>query len=277
MATVGSVPYVNALPLIGAFLREDLGVKVVTDVPSRLPALLDSGDVAAILVSSIEALRRPGARVAGGVGIISRGRVESVRLLSRVPFGEIRTLALDQSSMTSNLLAQIVLAETWAVRPAVQPEPPDLDVMLSRHDACVLIGDIGMQADGSGLHDLDLGEAWTDLTGLPFVWAMWLGHEGLTPGLTADLAGALEASGLGADRAGAWDEDFLAWAVAESGWDPRVARRYLLETMHFRLDEPALAGLREFASRASALGLAGALSAPEVVGSRVYKTAEASR
>jgi chorismate dehydratase len=167
--------------------------------------------------------------------------------------------------MTSNLLAQILLVENWGVQPQVQAESPDLGEMLARHDACVLIGDIGMLADGAGLYDLDLGEAWTALTGLPFVWAMWLGHDGVTPELAACLAGALDASGLGADRDGPTNEDFLAWAVKESGWEQSTARSYLLETMHFRLDDPAQAGLERFSSLAMSLGLLEGLSMPEVI------------
>lgn len=148
-------------------------VEVVYDVPSRLPALLDSGEVDAILVSSIEYLRREDLVIAADVGIMSNGPVASVRMLSKVPLDEIQTLALDESSMTSNMLAQIILAER-GVRPSLVTMEPDQAAMLAACDACVLIGDKGLEADGTGLVDVDLGEAWTELTGLPFVWALWL-------------------------------------------------------------------------------------------------------
>lgn len=86
---VGCVPYVNALPLVVGLAEDD--VEVVFDVPSRLATLLDAGEVQAALVSSIEALRRPGARVVDGIGIGSFGPVESVRLFSKVPYGMIQT------------------------------------------------------------------------------------------------------------------------------------------------------------------------------------------
>ena len=107
---VGCVPYVNARPLVACFDQPNEFVEGVYDVPSRLPALLDSGEVDAILVSSIEYLRREDLVVIGEVGIMSNGPVASVRMLSKVPLEEIQTLALDESSMTSNMLAQIILA-----------------------------------------------------------------------------------------------------------------------------------------------------------------------
>lgn len=152
-------------------------VEVVYDVPSRLPALLDSGEVDAILVSSIEYLRREDLVIAADVGIMSNGPVASVRMLSKVPLEEIRTLALDESSMTSNMLAQIILAEQ-GVRPSLLTMEPDQTAMLAACDACVLIGDKGLEADGTGLVDIDLGAAWTELTGEQFVWALWLAKRG---------------------------------------------------------------------------------------------------
>ncbi len=173
---VGCVPYVNARPLVAAFDQPNEFVEVVYDVPSKLPALLDAGEVDAILVSSIELLRRNDLLPVAEVGIMSNGPVKSVRMLSKVPISEIKTLALDESSMTSNMLAQVILAEQ-GVFPTLTTLPPDSKMMLANCDACVIIGDHGFEADGSGLVDIDLGEAWTKMTGLPFVWALWLGKK----------------------------------------------------------------------------------------------------
>jgi len=173
---VGCVPYVNARPLVAAFDQPNEFVEVIYDVPSKLPAMLDSGQVDAILVSSIELLRRDDLVAVSEVGIMSYGPVQSVRMLSKVPLEDIKTLALDQSSMTSNILAQVILAES-GVFPSLEPLAPNAPDMLANHDACVIIGDRGFEADGTGLVDIDLGAAWTEMTGLPFVWALWLGKK----------------------------------------------------------------------------------------------------
>jgi chorismate dehydratase len=239
--TVGSVPYLNAKPLVRAFevWGDESPVHVVYEVPSKLPELLAAGAVQAIMVSSIEALRHPGKRVAAGVCIGSQREVLSVRVFSKVPPGEIRTLALDQSSMTSNALAQIVLSQTYGVKPITGPQPPNLVAMLADHDACVLIGDNGMRETGDGLYILDLGLEWFKLTGLPFVWAVWLG-EGT---LTAELSSHLNA----AERWGAANLDqIIAEAPLASGIPAELCERYFREIMHYPMGDRELEGLAEF-------------------------------
>lgn len=247
-ARLGSVPYLNARPLVWAFESGALeGAAVRYEVPSRLPALLDSGECDAILVSSVEAFRRPGARCAAGVGIASEGPVHSVRLFSQTDFSKIKSIALDESSMTSSLLAQVVLAESFNVRPECGQEPPSLPAMLARHDACVLIGDPCLEADDAGLLALDLGEAWRELTGLPFVWALWVGEEGLSTALAGQLARAAE---LGRGETG---------RLAPPG------RAEYLEGFDYLLGDRALAGLEEFRRRLVAHRLCPGACRPEWV------------
>lgn len=247
---LGCVPYVNARPLVALFEAEpNLGVEVVYDVPSRLPAMLASGQADAVLVSSHFALTTLGARAATGTGICSDGPVESVRLFSRVPPAEIHSLALDQSSMTSNALAIAWLRERHGATPAAEPCPPNLARMLTEHDAAVLIGDNGMRPGLAAAHVHDLGYEWTDWTGLPFVWAMWVGFEGLTPRLAGLLDRAREWTGLGrGGRPGPQASVVVGSAAAESGLAPDAVRAYLERTMVFRLGERERAGLDRFSA-----------------------------
>lgn len=291
MYTVGSVPYLNARPLV-RYLHEPecrLPVRVVYDVPSKLPQLLDDGSADAVLASSIEALTVPNRKIAGGLCIASNGPVLSVRLFSKVPPQKIQSLALDQSSLTSNALAMIVLAERYGTDPKSESCPPDLDEMLRSHDAGILIGDLGMRAEGKGLHVLDLGEEWTKLTGLPFVWALWIGSGKLTPELAGMLNVARVMSCLGApsssapsDRQknlirkllGPFEFDQLIEArkqneisaiSAETGWTFEEVKRYLLQTIIFDLGEKELQGLKRFQALLQSLGFEQARHFPEIV------------
>jgi chorismate dehydratase len=257
--TVGCVPYVNAIPLVMGFV--DSGdaspVKVLYDVPSRLPELLNSGEAQVILVSSIDAFRSPGRRMATGVCIGSDGPVKSVRLFSKVPPSEIRTLALDQASLTSNRLAQLILASRYGCRPSLVSLPPDLRSMLAVADACVLIGDIGMAADETGLHVLDLGLEWQLLTGKPFVWAAWIGGEGLTPALSRLLyegaANAFVGRTRPASASEVLSEEVLAKlvgrAVNKAHWKRDAIEDYFMNVMVYEMDDRMLEGLREFQTR----------------------------
>lgn len=241
---VGSVPFINARPLVAWFESHGTAspVEVIYDIPSNLPNLLNSGNVQAVLVSSIHALNTPNRTIADGVCIGSDGPAESVKVFSRTPFGKIKTLALDQSSLTSNALAQGILRESFGADPITELCAPDIDAMLTKHDACVLIGDIGMQA-GRPHHNLnvmDLGQAWQDLIGLPFVWAAWVGQNDLEP----ELVELLNESWI-------WGKhnmnQVVAEASAKSGWSLETTDRYLRKTMRYDLDEPAKQGLNTFA------------------------------
>lgn len=240
---VGCVSYVNATPLIWWFnhLGENSPVEVVFDVPSKLPGLLENGEVQAILVSSIDSILHPNRCVLSNACIGSNGPVESVRLFSRVPFPEIKTLALDASSMTSNRLAQIILREKYNISPQTVTMAPDGESMLAQCDACVLIGDIGMTAQLPGSRIIDLGEAWTDLTGLPFVWALWTSYAELP-----ELSNFLDDSYLYASQN--W-ESVLDLAQTRVDWPREIIHHYLSRCVHFPLDSEAKQGLALFSEK----------------------------
>jgi len=270
---VGCVPYVNAKPLISAFAggrtasnpggieaseEVEVKVEVLLDVPSKLPAMLDSAEVQAVLASSFDALTTPDRRIAWGVCIGSFGPAESVRMFSKVPFAEIKTLALDQSSLTSNHLAQVLLRERYQIEPLATTAPPDLGEMLSGYDACILIGDKGMTADGTGLHVMDLGEAWTRMTGLPFVWAVWIGNQDLDPFLVRELNQAYQS----------WlvlRQDRLTGIAEQAGWSLEMTAGYLEQTMHYRFEESEWAGLMRYRDLLVKHGFAGETLTPQVV------------
>jgi predicted solute-binding protein len=113
------------------------------------------------------------------LGIASRGAVRSILLISKVHPKKIKTLAADSGSRTSVQLARIILAERHGCLPELTTAAPIIDTMLESADAALLIGDAALSVDPveCGLTCLDLGEEWTDLTGLPMVFAVWAGRQ----------------------------------------------------------------------------------------------------
>ncbi len=247
---IGSVPYLNEKPLTRWFSHTDAGrasgVEVTYAVPSELAKMLRAGEIAAALVSSFEYFRTPGYAIVPGISISGQGEIESVRAFARAPWRKIESLALDTSSLTSAALLKILLAEQLASHPAFLHAAPALSSMLAQADACLLIGDKGMLADGDGLNVLDLGQAWRQLTSLPFVYAVWLGMaENLTPRLVRSLASA------------------KAWGVTQTeiiaeeesrriGASVRQCRHYLTEVMDYDLGEQHLQALTLFGTKARA-------------------------
>lgn len=257
---IGSVPYLNEKPLTRWFSHTDAGrasgVEVVYAVPSELARRLQAGEIAAALVSSFEYFRTPGYTVVPGISISGQDAIESVRAFARVPWRKIESLALDTSSLTSAALLQILLAEQMDSYPAFLHAAPDLPSMLTQADACLLIGDKGMLADGRGLNVLDLGHAWRRLTGLPFVYAVWMGKtEHLTPHLVQTLAEA-KAWGLTQIEVIAEEEAHRIGATV------RQCRHYLTDVMDYDLGEEHLRALETFGAKARAQLLLPAPPAP---------------
>ena len=249
---VSLVDYVNAWPLTWGFLRGAVeGTDRVTDVPSACADRLARGEVDAGLVPSVEAARIPGIRIVRGVGIASRERVRSVILVGRQPLEAAKTVALDVASRSSAAMARILFHDLLGVKPQFHAAAPDLDEMLSHHDAALLIGDPALEADLSGLHVLDLAEGWRRLTGLPFVFAVWAVRPSVPP----------EPFLWSREYAKTHAPEIHDAAAARTGVPREVLAEYLDGNLHHDLAEEDEKGLAEFYRRAYAHGL---LSSPDL-------------
>ena len=245
---IGSVPYLNARPLVHFFSAFESDIEVVEAVPSQLAKMLEAGAIAVALVSSIELMRQPTWGYVPGIAIATNGPVESVRMLGKFP---PKSVALDTSSLTSVALLKILLKQHTEqhdmLAPTYKSLPPDLDTMLAQCEAALLIGDKGYKDYGPDIPSFDLGAEWTKWTGLPFVWAAWIGpKENLTPELEITLAHAKQ-----------WGLENLDQVITaeanQHGETTERARHYLTEVMCFDLDEKAEQGLQLFLEKAKPL------------------------
>ena len=133
-------------------------------IPSRCAQMLAEGsaDIGIIPIAAYTTI--PGLRVLPDVAIASRAAVRSILLISRLPLSEIRSIALDSSSRTSAALVQVLLRmQNRDV--AFAPAEPQLDAMLQKHDAALLIGDPALQVDRARYKTLDPAEEWRNATG----------------------------------------------------------------------------------------------------------------
>jgi chorismate dehydratase len=247
---IGCVPYLNAKPLIDWFHSADCDVEaeIIYAVPSELARQLETDALDVALVSTFELFKNPALSVIPDLSISADGPVKSVRLFSCVPLGRIRSVALDTSSLTSVALIKVLMKELYGLSPEWVMRPPDLGRMLSDCDAGLIIGDLKL-FDTPATHVLDLGQAWKDLTGLPFVYAAWLARPGAD---TAALTHALT-------KAKAWGLERLSdltvkWATNLSLPEDRV-RDYFENVMQFNLDGNKLEALRRFQTHCMSDGL----------------------
>jgi chorismate dehydratase len=164
---VGSVPYLNAVPL-----TRGLEEQILFAPPSELARLLQRDELDAALVSLTEVLLHDRYDILDGIAVASLGEVQSVFLAHRQPLAEMREIHCDTASLSSLNLLKVLLAENgW--RPELRPLP---DYKTARSlDNVLLIGDPAIEfARSSPPHEIwDLGTAWFDLTKLPFVYAVW--------------------------------------------------------------------------------------------------------
>jgi chorismate dehydratase len=247
---VGIVNFVNARPLARGLERDPSGLELVYLPPARVADELAAGRIDVGLLPSIELARIPGLAVLPGCAIAATHEVRSVLLVSRVPVAEIRTLALDENSRTSAALVRLLLAARYGIEPELRAAAPRVEEMLATSDAALVIGDPALRVDRERHVVLDLAGEWLELTGLPFVFAVWAARAELA---TLEFASRFERSlELGLSELEAIVEET---AVA-SGLTPAVLRDYYTRNLRFRLGDAERRGLAEFLRRAEAAGLA---------------------
>jgi chorismate dehydratase len=219
-----SVDYLNSAPLVWGLLhgpQQNL-FDLTFRVPSQCAELVATGAVEIGNIPAIE-LYRQNLEMVRGVGVATRGAVRSILLISKRPFAEIQTLAADSSSRTSVALTRIILARRYGAEPKLEPCAPDLPTMLGRADAALIIGDPALRLDPASLpyHVADLGQEWTEMTGLPMVFALWAGRkQHITPGVVEALNASCH---YGREHL----EDIVRVDGAARGIPEALARQYL--------------------------------------------------
>jgi len=220
------------------------------DLPARCAERLSTGDADLGLIPvGAYATSADELRIVPGIAIAGHGAVRTVLLVGEVPWEQMREIALDGASRSSAMLVRLLCHER-GLTPSFREVPHDevLDAARGTTGALV-IGDAGFLAETRYPHVQDLGAAWHELTGLPFVYAVWAGRPGA---VDADAIARLQRSlddGLAA-------RPIIARAHAEAhGGDPAVYESYLSHNIRYRLGAAELSGMAAFFSRARAAGL----------------------
>jgi chorismate dehydratase len=250
MRILGAVSYLNTRPLVYGLERHPERFAIRFDVPAVCAELLHEGRVDLGLVPSIEYAAGEYCLVPGA-SIASNGPVASVALFSPMPLERVRSIAVDRSSRTSVALLRVLCADRFGITPSLDVQPPDLQAMLARADAALVIGDIALFTDHErlGLEKIDLGAQWTAMTGHPFVYACWTGREGAADADDVALLQQARAEG---------EAQIDAIARAESPGDAAraaVIARYLRDNIQYGFGEAEQQGLQRFYERAAALGI----------------------
>jgi chorismate dehydratase len=168
MYKFGVLPYLNAAPLVH-FLPEVCSCpELIYCQPREAFSELTGRRVDAAIVPVVDYLGTPGLEIVNGLGICADGNVESVLLQCKCPLDQVRIVNLDPASKTSNLLAELLLKRHFCVRQEFH-----FRIGAPEADARVVIGDRALRAKPF-LESYDLAAEWKSMTGLPFVFAVWV-------------------------------------------------------------------------------------------------------
>jgi len=255
---ISAISYLNTAPLMWDFEHGEAGAEfdISYTIPSACAEALRAGTADIGIIPAAAYATVPDLVILPDVAIAARRAVRSILLVKKMPskmpvdplstqslWAQVRTVALDTSSMTSVALAKILFAKWLGGAPDYKAMAPDLDAMLGACDAALLIGDPALQVDRTRYVTLDLAEEWVARTGKSFVFAFWaIRKQALAGRSSAAIAEVFKKSrdhGLSPEK---------LEAIAQE-WAPRLrltvefVRAYLMQNIHYYLDPPCLEGL----------------------------------
>jgi chorismate dehydratase len=258
---ISAISYLNTAPLLWDFEHGAAGADfdISYTTPSACAEALRTGAADIGIIPAAAYTTIPDLVIVPDVAIAARRAVRSILLVSKLPvdsmWTQVRTVALDTSSMTSVALAKILFAKWLGGPRGYTPMAPNLDAMLDACDAALLIGDPALQVDRTRYSTLDLAEEWVARTGKSFVFAFWAIRKqalaGRNPTAIAEIFKTSRDHGLSPQN---------LETIAQE-WAPRLGlpieeiRVYLAHHIHYYLDPPCLDGLGLYYLLGSELGV----------------------
>jgi chorismate dehydratase len=251
---ISAISYLNTAPLMWDFRHRSTAFDISYTVPSGCAAELAAGSADIGIIPAAAFANTPGLAIIPSVAIASKRSVRSILLVSKVPLEKIRTVALDNSSLTSVALVQILFAKWWGGNRQFVSASPDLEKMLQQHDAALVIGDTALQVDRSRYVTYDLAEEWIQFTGKPFVFAFWAVRQAVLKDFSPDyLTSIFQRSRDNGLRPESLNEIAREWAPKLDLAETDV-KSYLTKNIHYDLDRECVEGLSLFFEYAQQCG-----------------------
>jgi chorismate dehydratase len=276
---ISIVQYLNTAPLVWGFTNGPFAGKydLSFTVPSQCAEALRTGTADIAIIPAIEYQRIPGLVVLPDLAIASQNRVRSLLIVAKKPIEQVRSIALDHSSRSTQALTRILAAEHWNISPEFFETEPNLTAMLQRADAALLIGDPALrlsiaiekkstvspqgravcQAATLGItgaqifHVYDVVGEWRRYSSLPAVMAVWAARpEVVTTELLADFAASRN---FGLTQVPAICQE----AARELELPQPDLESYLRQNIDFSLGEENRRGLERYFHESAKLGLIG--------------------
>lgn len=240
---ISIVNYTNTLPFKWALKRSELLQKIdlQEDIPSICAQKLKfkQVDLALVPVALLAELDHYFIETDYCIG--ANGKVDSVKLYSKVPLNEIETITLDYQSKSSITLTKILCKFFWKINVQFDDAKPGFEKEISEKKANVVIGDRTFDLNGKFDYEYDLAEEWKKFTGLPFVFAAWISNEKLNPEFTHQFNSVLK-----------YGLDNCEKAVEDSATELKISKEaaldYLTHKIDYQLDDEKLTAMKLFLS-----------------------------
>ncbi|MDE2180136.1 MAG: menaquinone biosynthesis protein [candidate division NC10 bacterium] len=250
--SLGRVAYINCEPVYYGIEQGAVpaACRIVDGTPAELNDMLQAGDLDLSVISAIEYARHADRYlILPDLAIGSDGPAESVLFLSRVKPSDLdgKPVYLSRDSLTSVFLVKLLLAKVFGVRPRFLPAKIErIDSLPEDVAGVLMIGDPALRARDQLPFTFDLGQGWKELTGLPFVFAVWAVRRDFYrdhPEETHQLHRAL----LSSKRYSLARLDEICLTVCRRvGLNRDACATYLKERLSFDLTPRHLEGLRLF-------------------------------
>lgn len=252
---ISAISYLNTAPLMWDFEHAEAGASgkagdnfdISYTVPSVCAEALRTGTADIGIIPAAAYTTVPDLTIIPDVAIAARRTVRSILLVTKKTvdpmWSQVRTVALDTSSMTSVALTKILFAKWLGGARDYKPMGPNLDAMLGACDAALLIGDPALQVDRTRYFALDLAEEWFARTGKSFVFAFWAIRKQALAGTNGKAITKI----FNQSRDHGLSPKNLETIVQQ--WAPRLGlsiesvRVYLTQNIHYHFDFPCLEGL----------------------------------
>jgi chorismate dehydratase len=248
---VSVVQYLNTAPLIWGMVKGEQQGKfdLSYTTPAACAEAVRQRQADLGIIPSIEYQRIERAQILAGISISSKSEVKSVLLLSKVPIEKVSSVALDNSSRSSAALVRILMRKFYSRFITATPSAPKPDEMLKRADAALVIGDPALTYRGQAAHVYDLAAEWKKFTGLPFVFALWVGRE------DSGLSKLRKDFEVSRDYGLAHLDEIAGEYGPKLGLAPEAVTVYLTSNIDYSLDEDNRKGLRMFFKLAREAGI----------------------
>ena len=235
---LSAVSYLNTKPFIYGLFRSNLAemIDLSLDIPSVCAQKLLTGEVEIALSPVAIIPQLPEAYLVSNYCIGSTGAVKTVCVFSQVPLNEIKKLYLDFHSKTSVALVKVLCARFWNINPEFIPATEGFEDEIKGNIAGLIIGDRAIGCEHRYAYTYDLGEAWTNWTNLPFVFAAWVSTRPLHPEFTERFNAALK---LGLDHL----PELLKILPTIPDFD---TEKYFRENISYQLNDAKWQGLIRF-------------------------------